>query len=162
MDDQPVQKKEIHLRSVFELKPAEYNPRRLTEDQRTQLKKSIEKFELVEPIIVNQNDDRKDVIVGGHMRVLIAQELGITEVPCIYVDLSFEEERELNIRLNKNTGEWDHDKLSSHFDNEFLLDLGFKEFELGMGDSDLDTDEPELDRGESNKKTECPSCGHLF
>ena len=43
---------------------AEYNPRQLTKDQYTQLKDSINRFGLVDPLIVNKNKDRKNILVG--------------------------------------------------------------------------------------------------
>ena len=88
---------------------AEYNPRQLKKEQFQQIKDSITRFGIVDPIIVNSNKDRKDIIIGGHQRVKVALEMGIGTIPCHYVNLTRDKERELNIRLNKNTGEWDWD-----------------------------------------------------
>lgn len=118
--------------AISSLKPAEYNPRRMTVDQHDRLKESIEKFGLVDPIIVNNHADRENIVIGGHQRLKIAQELGMENVPVVYVDLDEDRERELNLRLNKNNGEWDYDMLANHFSLNMLTEVGFSELELGM------------------------------
>ena len=127
---------------IEELKFADYNPRQISEKQVEELKKSIENFGVVEPIVVNENPDRKNIIVGGHQRVRILQMLGHTEVPVFYVNLDEIREKELNIRLNKNTGNWDWEKLGNVYDVDSLLEWGFTEGELGLGDAkdEVDTD----------------------
>ena len=128
-------------KKIKDLKFAEYNPRELTKEQFAELKESVEKFGLVDPIIVNKNPDRENVIVGGHQRINICKDLGIKEVPCVELDLDMEKEKELNVRLNKNTGQWNFDSLANWFDTGDLLDWGFKEFELGVYGSDkIDVD----------------------
>lgn len=128
---------------IDDLKDAEYNPRQMTEKQVEDLKASMTNFGLVEPIVVNSNPDRFNVIVGGHQRAKIARMLGLTELPVVYVNLTLEREKELNIRLNKNTGEFNWESLANNFDNEDLLSWGFNESELGLGSSkdDIDTDD---------------------
>ena len=116
---------------------AEYNPRQLTKDQHQHLKDSIQRFGLVDPILVNKHKDRKDIIIGGHQRVRVAKDLDIDKVPCIELSLTYEKERELNVRLNKNTGEWDYDVLANMFEMEELQDWGFDESQLA-GFSDID------------------------
>ena len=93
---------------------AEYNPRQLTKEQHKQLKDSITRFGLVDPIIINKHPDRDNIIIGGHQRAKIAEELGLKEIPCVELKLTLEKEKELNIRLNKNVGEWDYDALAQH------------------------------------------------
>ena len=111
---------------------AEYNPRQLTEEQYQNLKDSITRFGLVDPILVNINPDRANIIVGGHQRVRVAKKLDIEEVPCVELNLTYEEERELNVRLNKNTGGWDFDILADLFDVDELIKWGFKNEELDL------------------------------
>jgi DNA modification methylase len=122
-------KLEIIQVPIDSLRPAEYNPRKITEKQRNDLKASIQKFGMVDPVIVNRYPDRMNIVVGGHMRLLIARELGWTEVPAVFVNLEEAQERELNLRLNKNTGEFDLELLAS-FDESFLKDVGFSDIEL--------------------------------
>ena len=109
---------------------AEYNPRELTKDQHQDLKDSITRFGFVDPLIVNTHKERKNILVGGHQRLRIAKELGYKDVPCVEVNLTPDKEKELNVRLNKNTGQWDWDALANHFDVGELLEWGFSEDEL--------------------------------
>ena len=114
---------------INKLKPATYNPRQISTKQYNDLKKSIERFGLVDPIIINKNGN---VVVGGHQRLKICKELKHTEIDCVVLDLSKEEERELNIRLNKNSGEFDMDILANEFDIDELTDWGFKHIDLDL------------------------------
>ena len=127
----------IIQRDIDSLIFAEYNPRQLTKDQHQHLKDSIQRFGLVDPILVNKHKDRKDIIIGGHQRVRVAKDLDIDKVPCIELSLTYEKERELNIRLNKNSGSWDYDVLANMFEMEELQDWGFDESQLA-GFSDID------------------------
>lgn len=113
----------IEIKKISELIPAPYNPRESTEKQESQLKQSLEKFGVVEPIIFNQ---QTGFIVGGHFRVRELQKLGYTEIECVIVDLSEEDEKELNIRLNANTGQWDWDELANNFELGELNDWGLE------------------------------------
>ena len=127
----------IIQRDINSLIFAEYNPRQLTKDQHQHLKDSIQRFGLVDPILINKHKDRKDIIIGGPQRVRVAKDLDIDKVPCIELSLTYEKERELNVRLNKNTGEWDYDVLANMFEMEELQDWGFDESQLA-GFSDID------------------------
>ena len=118
---------------------AEYNPRQLTKEQYSNLKDSLQRFGLVDPLIINKNKERKNILIGGHQRLKIAREMGMDKIPCVEVDLELEKEKELNIRLNKNVGEWDYDTLANYFDVKELADWGFDENELSI------TIEPEYD-----------------
>ena len=118
----------IELIKINKLKPAEYNPRQISTKQYNDLKESIRQFDLVDPIIVN-----KDMtVIGGHQRLKVCKDLNYKDVDCVVLDLSKEQERELNIRLNKSGGEWDMDMLANEFEIEELKDWGFKEIELGL------------------------------
>ena len=148
----------IH-REINTLIFAEYNPRQLTKDQYQNLKDSISRFGLVDPIIVNSNKDRKNIIVGGHQRVKVAKDMDIEYVPVLEVDLTYEKERELNIRLNKNTGEWDMDILANNFEIEELIGFGFDEEELKLFNEDY-WKEPNQKEYDENIETDnkCPKC----
>lgn len=112
------------------LKPAEYNPRKWDKEAEIQLRESVTRFGIVDPLIVNSAPDRKGVVIGGHFRLTILKEIGFTEVPIVYVNIpDIEKEKELNIRLNRNTGEFDWNLLAK-FDESFLADVGFSSEEL--------------------------------
>jgi len=103
----------IEKKKISDLIPAPYNPRQSTAKQEKHLKESLEKFGLVEPIIFNK---QTGYIVGGHFRVRELKKLGINEIECVIVDLNEADEKELNIRLNANTGSWDWDTLANDWE----------------------------------------------
>ena len=131
----------ITLIEINSLKPAQYNPRQISNKQYEDLKASMEKFGCVDPIIININPERSNVVVGGHQRLRILRDLGAEKVPTVSVNLSEEDERELNVRLNKNGGEWDIDLLSN-FDVVDLKEWGFKDIELGFNIDKIEEDKP--------------------
>ena len=145
-------------RDIDSLIFAEYNPRQLTKEQYKHLKDSIDRFGLVDPIIVNSNPTRKNIIVGGHQRVKVAKDMNIKEVPVLEVDLTYDRERELNVRLNANTGEWDTDILANMFDIDELQDWGFDDIDLKIDDVKLDEEE----KPKKDKMIECPECTFKF
>lgn len=142
----------IVYKKPSELKAADYNPRQLSEAQFTQLKKSLEGFDVVEPIVINTFKGRENIIVGGHQRVKVLESMGVDKIPCVEVSLPIEKEKELNVRLNKNTGQFDFDMLANNFEIEDLLEWGFTEDELsfsaevveGLTDEDAVPAAPEI------------------
>ena len=79
---------------------------------------------------MNGSPARLNTVIGGHFRLEVAKELGLQTVPVVYLDIpDAKKEKELNLRLNKNVGEFDIDKLAS-FDEAFLRDIGFSSPEL--------------------------------
>ena len=98
------------------LNAAAYNPRKdLKPGDREyeKLKRSIAEFGYVEPVIWNRQTGN---VVGGHQRITVARDHGIEKVPVTVVDLEVEDEKALNIVLNKVEGEWDEVKLKSLLD----------------------------------------------
>lgn len=135
---------------VTDLKPAEYNPRKWDAAATDHLTESIKRFGLVDPIICNDAPGRMNVVIGGHFRLKIAMDLGITTVPVVYVRIpSIEKESELNLRLNRNTGAWDLELLKK-FDVDLLLDVGFNDSDLSdIWDDVLQTEEDDFDVDEA-------------
>ncbi|MDD2839990.1 MAG: site-specific DNA-methyltransferase [Rickettsiales bacterium] len=120
----------IETKKLKDLIPSEYNPRKASKQQEKALSESLQKYGCVEPIIVNENPDRQNIIIGGHFRVRELIKLHIEEVECVIVNLNLEQERELNIRLNSNTGEWNFDLLLSNFNISDLESWGFNDEQL--------------------------------
>tara|TARA_R100000655_G_C2932002_1_gene184179 strand:+ start:34 stop:768 length:735 start_codon:yes stop_codon:yes gene_type:complete len=142
------------------LQPAKYNPRQITSKDYKDLKTSIKKFGLVDPIIINTDK----TVIGGHQRLKICKELNHKEIDCVILDLSKDEEKELNIRLNKNTGDFDMDILANEFDIQELVDWGFKHIDLGLNIDKLEenpyTDKVSAPTYESSK--EKPNVDSLY
>jgi len=127
---------------IAELNPAPYNPRHWSYHAIQQLTESVTQFGLVDPILVNSAPGRKNVVIGGHFRLKVAKDLGYSEVPVVYLNIPDEaKEKELNLRLNRNLGDWDFDLLSQ-FDESLLADVGFSSEELDTI-FNLEDDEPE-------------------
>lgn len=111
--------------AIDALKASAYNPRKWDKTTLSQLKESIKRFGVVDPVIVNNAKGRKNIVIGGHMRLEALKELGYKEVPVVYLDISdIEKEKELNIRLNKNQGEFDFSLLAD-FGEDMLSNIGF-------------------------------------
>ena len=138
----------IEIKKLSELKPAPYNPRTSTAKQESHLKNSLTKFDVVEPIIFNK---QTGYIVGGHFRVRELQKLGYKEIECVIVDLNIEDEKELNIRLNANTGSFDFDVLANSWDENLLLEWGLY---IPNFDSEVESEEKE-----GNETDKCIVCG---
>ena len=101
----------IERKHTADLILADYNPRKDLkpgDPEYDKLKRSMEQFGYVEPVIWNKTTGR---VVGGHQRLKVLMDMGVTEVECVVVDLDEEREKALNIALNKISGDWDKDKL---------------------------------------------------
>ena len=145
----------IEKKNVKDLLPADYNPRKDLQPgdpEYEKLKRSIEQFGYVEPVIWNKQTGR---VVGGHQRLKVLIDSGITEVDVVVVDMNTEKEKALNIALNKISGEWDTDKLAlviadlqsadfdvslTGFDPEELDDLFRDDVKGGVKEDDFDVE----------------------
>ena len=115
---------------VAELKAALYNPRKWSKEQLEALMESIRRFGTVDPLIVNSAPECKNNLIGGHMRLAAMKALEYVEAPVVYVNIPNEaKEKELNLRLNRNTGEFDFNLLAE-FDPSILSGVGFTSEEL--------------------------------
>jgi len=146
----------IKERLIADLNPAEYNPRQLTDKQYKQLKKSLKSFGCVEPVVINSNPMRRDVIIGGHQRCKVWADLGNKTIPTVEVELDEAGEMELNVRLNKNTGEFDFDMLANYFEVDKLQEWGFSDAELFPA-----TYDDEIDGLEEDEEIELPQSVQL-
>ncbi len=107
--------------------PADYNPRKDLkpgDPEYEKLKRSIEQFGYVEPVIWNKTTSH---VVGGHQRLKVLLDMGITEVECVVIEMNEEKEKALNIALNKISGDWDKDKLML-----LIADLQGADFDVSL------------------------------
>lgn len=157
----PTRKKSSALTIVQEqigsLRPATYNPRKWNETQLATLMESLSRFGFVDPVIVNGASSRKKIVIGGHMRLEAAKRLDMKTVPVVYVHIpSIEREKELNLRLNRSTGEWDWEALKE-FGSDLLLDAGFMPDELAAAwDGLLETENDHFDVEKELEKIKKP------
>ena len=99
-----------------QLQPAPYNPRVTLQpgmEGYNRLTRSLEEFDLVQPLVWNR---RTGHLVGGHQRAAILQTKGVTETPCVVVDLDLDREKALNVALN-------NEKVGGDFDTAALADV---------------------------------------
>jgi hypothetical protein len=127
---------EIRKVAIEHLNPSPYNPRKELKPgdvEYEQIKRSIEEFDLVEPLVWNMATGN---LVGGHQRLAVLREKGVREVDVSVVNIpDLNKEKALNIALNKISGEWDSAKLEAVFkdlsDNGMDVTLtGFDEIDL--------------------------------
>lgn len=113
--------------SVFDIKVAAYNPRKEltpTDPEYQAIQRSLDRWDLVEPLVWNK---RSGNLVGGHQRFRVLLDRGDAEVDVSVVDLPLEDEKALNLALNKITGEWDNRALA-----DVLRDLDQQSFDLSV------------------------------
>ena len=163
----------IETRKLSELKPAEYNPRidlQPGDAEFEKIRRSIQEFGYVDPIIINSDG----TIIGGHQRYKVLLDMGETETEVSVVDLDKDQEKALNIALNKTGGDWNPEKLQELIGEIDISGLdatvtGFDADEIKnmIGEIDIDGgtffDEQDATENSGNKKMcQCPSCGFQF
>lgn len=140
---------EIHYVDIETIKEAEYNPRKISPKKKKELIESIEKYGIRDALKINKYKGRENVLISGHQRLKIAKKLGYKKVPVTYEYLDLANEKEMNLRWNKNGGDFDLLKVQDVADRDLLLTIGFMEKELNsvLTDfeqkfEDVNTDDP--------------------
>lgn len=145
---------------VSEIEEAFYNPRKVMKKgskKYDNLKGSLEEFGYVEPMVVNEVNNR---LISGHQRLNVMRDMGQEEVEVSIVHIEDEaREKALNVLLNKVKGKWDKTKLAdvlkSIGDEYNALDLGFEESDIAeflKNDDDLGVDGAKADEMDSSIK----------
>lgn len=119
--------------AIDSLVPWDRNPRK-NDTAIPAIAKSIERFGFATPIVARQADGR---IIAGHTRWAAAKELGLTEVPVRYVDLTDEEATALALADNKlgEIAEWNDAELVEVLRSLQDSDVGLSD--LGWDDTEL-------------------------
>ena len=137
-------------RKIKDLKEHEKNPRKITKDQMEKLKQSLKSFNYVETIVINLDN----TILAGHMRIKALKALGRgkeeIEVRAPNRQLTPKEAEEYLIRSNKNSGEWDWERLANEWEIPDLFNWGFTEDELQVKDPE------KLDASDDGYEEEIP------
>lgn len=138
----------IEMFKLSQLKPSPYNPRSINSQAMAGLTNSIEKFGLVEPIVVNTRGGKKRII-GGHQRYQALKQLYGAEYQCrcVTVNMSNKEQKALNITLNNPAcqGEFT-DEIESHIEQlrgELADDRVFLELRMDKLQQEIKSQEGE-------------------
>lgn len=155
---------------VNSIKPAAYNPRKISDQAFEGLKESLKKFGMPSPLVINK---RSGILVSGHQRLKAATSLGWATVPAVEVDLTPAEEKALNVTLNNKHISGDFtaglaevlDDVRLELGDEFMSSLHLADIEIppltgefapGTEDEQGHLDEKKLEY------MECPHCGKQF
>lgn len=119
-----------------QIHPADYNPRKISNEGKSALKRSIKNFGVLGGIVVNRRTG--NTIVSGHQKVYILDILNDYpdkdySLRVEVVDYDEKKEKEANCALNSPNvgGEYDYDKL-----RELIPDIDYKD--AGLTEQDLD------------------------
>ena len=182
--------------NINDIKPADYNPRIMKPSEQLKLKKNLETFGLVDPIIVDLTDN--NTVIGGHQRLEVLKDINpdmdlkllkLNDIGLVFWETDFKikdknDQKALNLSLNKITGEFDYTKVDDLLvelnDDNYLIELtGFDESDLNLEETsmDIDLDDIIFKEEEPNKINEdgtintkevvektitCPRCHHEF
>lgn len=157
---------------ISKLVPYENNARTHSPEQVDKIARSIEEFGFINPVIIDGNFG----IIAGHGRVEGAKKLGMSEVPCLFVeDLTETQKRAYILADNKlalDAG-WDDEILKVELDALKELDFDISLTGFDMGDIDITVGGGEKGNEEENKYTqrvdipqyqmtgECPALSEL-
>ena len=140
---------QIQKVNAARLNPAAYNPRRDLkpgDKDYEKLKRSIEEFGFVEPVVWNEATGN---VVGGHQRLKVLLDMGETEIDCVVVNLGPEQEKALNLALNRIQGGWDETKLA-----EVMADLDASAFDVSLTGFDAEEVDALMNKFYSAEATE--------
>ncbi len=135
---------------IERLHPDSANPRRISAAEIESLTRSIAEFGLIDPIVARREDG---MVIGGHQRLVAARKVGLAVVPVVFLDISVERGRLLNVALNNISGAFDDELLA-----RMLADLhAVEDLDLtltGFDDGELDRLLKSLDLRERKERAE--------
>ena len=130
-------------RKVSELKEWDINPRLISKEEYKSLKESMNKLGNWDSLVINTDG----TVIAGNQRLKIHKERGDSEVEVKVPDreLSLEEIKEIGVKSNRHSGEWDMDKLANEFE-DLLGELGFDDLiPVNFGDKNEEIDLSDFD-----------------
>lgn len=161
---------------LADMTPAPYNPRtdlQPEDEEYQQIRASIINHGLLQPLVYNKQTGN---VVGGNQRRKVLLDGGVEECMCLVIDTSLEQEKRINLALNKIGNMWDQPKLRDLFMR--LKDAGydlpktsFAEDEIEKLTQSMDAavdsffEDDDEDDGAKQKKVrqyKCPYCGEVF
>ncbi len=134
----------IEYVDIDRLHPVGANPRKISDSELESLTRSILEFGLIDPLIARREDG---MVIGGHQRLVAGRKAGLRLVPVVFLDISIEHARLLNVALNNISGAFDEELLArlladlSAVESLDLTLTGFDEDELNKLLKSLDARE---------------------
>ena len=104
---------EINVRSITE---SDWNPNETDQESLASLRASIERFELVEPLVVRKVANGRYETIGGAQRLSVIREMQVDRVDCVVVKANDAEARLLAQALNRISGTDDPVKRQASLD----------------------------------------------
>ena len=104
---------ELDVRSIA---GSDWNPNQMDPETRSRLRVSIERFELVNPLVVRPISNGRYETIGGAQRLSILREMQVDRVDCVVVEATDAEARLLAQALNRITGTDDPVKRQTSLD----------------------------------------------
>lgn len=151
---------------INKLVPYEKNARTHSPEQVAKIARSIKEFGFINPVLIDGNFG----IIAGHGRVEGAKSLGMTEVPCLFVeDLTEAQKRAYILADNKlalDAG-WDDEILKEELlglkEMNFDISItGFEDYDASSINIDNFFEQAEEQKEKEPKKIQCPHCGEWF
>ena len=115
---------------IGKLVPYANNAKKHSEEQVNKIVASIEEFGFLSPCLIDQDYN----IIAGHGRVMAAEQMGLSKVPCVFVEGLTEAQRRAYILADNRLtelGEWDMEIVNAELhaldDEDFVVELtGFE------------------------------------
>lgn len=129
---------------IEQLLPDVENAKEHPAEQIEQIKKSISRFKMCDPIGITGEDN---LILEGHGRYLALKALGVKEVPCIRLDhLKTKEERDayslIHNKLTMNSG-FNVELLEIKMEN--IIDINMEEFGFELPEEETEVQEDDFE-----------------
>ena len=155
----------MQYRKITEIKKHKDNPRKIKGEEFDRLCRSIannkDYFE-ARPIILSNRTDEL-VIIAGNQRYEAAKHLGLKEVPTYLLpSLSEAREKEIMIRDNVSSGDWDLDLLQEDWNKQDLQDWGIDLDSFGIEEEPETLEAIEDDFNEEPPPTPITVFGDLY
>lgn len=121
-------------RRLGDLIPWKQNPKQLTKKQGAALQVSLDKFGLAIPLLISPADE----IYDGHQRQAIMEHMAqygadaVVDVRVSSRELTFDERRELVVRLRENQAGWDFEALANIYEPDELIEWGMDDWRINV------------------------------
>ena len=146
------------------------NPRNIKTKDFDRLKRQIQRLGVYKPLIACKDGDGY-IVLGGNMRLLALQALGIEQVEISIVDASTDGSKiEYALSDNDRAGEYDEQKLTELV-YPHIQEINLEDYKIDLGEAaDLkslidgigpDPNEKEYDE-DIETENECPKCGYKW